>query len=66
MNAADLKLLDPLPPEPLGPSGDDCLSFRGGAPALLLIRGGHVLDPAAGVDEVLDVLVRNGESRMRL
>jgi dihydroorotase len=61
VNAADLKLLDPLPPEPLGPSGDDCLSFRGGAPALLLIRGGHVLDPAAGVDEVLDVLVRNGE-----
>jgi len=26
----------------------------------LLIRGGHVIDPAAGVDEVVDVLLHNG------
>jgi dihydroorotase len=29
-------------------------------PADVLIRGAHVLDPRAGVDERLDVLVRNG------
>ncbi|HWR15030.1 MAG TPA: dihydroorotase [Terriglobales bacterium] len=26
----------------------------------LLIRGGHVIDPATGIDEVTDVLLRNG------
>jgi dihydroorotase len=29
-------------------------------PASLLIRGGHVVDPASGVDEVVDVLLRDG------
>ncbi len=61
MSRPDLKLIEPLPPEPIGPPADECLSFRGGAPADLLIRGAHVLDPAAGVDEVLDLLVRGGE-----
>lgn len=60
MNPADLTLLDPLPPDPIGPSPDDCLSFRGGSPAALLIKGGHVLDPAVGHDGVLDVLVKDG------
>ncbi|MFT4048472.1 MAG: dihydroorotase [Solirubrobacterales bacterium] len=60
MSPADLTLLAPLPPEPIGPPADDCLSFRGGAPADLLIRGGHVLDPAAGHDRVLDVVVKGG------
>lgn len=61
MSRPDLKLLEPLEDEPIGPSGDDCLSFRGGTQAELLIRGGHVLDPAAGIDQVLDVLIRDGE-----
>jgi dihydroorotase len=37
------------------------LDSRSAAPADLLIRGAHVLDPRAGVDAVLDVLVRGGE-----
>jgi dihydroorotase len=61
MNKPDLRLIDPPPPEPIGPSGDDCLSFRGGRPAELLIRGAHVLDPVTGIDEPLDLLVRDGE-----
>jgi dihydroorotase len=60
MSRPELKLIDPLPPAPIGPSGDECLSFKGGRPAELLIRGGHVLDPVAGHDAVLDVLVRDG------
>lgn len=60
MNPSELKLIDPLPPEPIGPRPDDCLSSRGGTPADLLIRRGRVLDPATGLDETLDVLVRGG------
>ncbi|HET9507004.1 MAG TPA: amidohydrolase family protein, partial [Gaiellaceae bacterium] len=37
------------------------LDARSAAPADLLVRGAHVLDPRAGVDAVLDVLVRDGE-----
>jgi dihydroorotase len=37
------------------------LDSRSAAPADLLIRGAHVLDPRARVDAVLDVLVRGGE-----
>lgn len=37
------------------------LDFRGGPAAELLIRGAHVLDPRAGHDGRLDVLVRGGE-----
>jgi dihydroorotase len=37
------------------------LDQRPTAPADLLIRGAHVLDPRAGIDERLDVLVRGGE-----
>ncbi|MGA2928593.1 MAG: amidohydrolase family protein, partial [Solirubrobacteraceae bacterium] len=33
---------------------------RAGAPAELLIRGAHVVDPGTGVDERCDVLVANG------
>lgn len=61
MNRPDLKLLDQLPPEPIGPPAAECLSFRGGAPAEVLVRGAHVVDPGAGLDEALDVLVRSGE-----
>ena len=32
-----------------------------GAPADLLVRGARVLDPRAGVDDPLDVVVREGE-----
>lgn len=61
MNRPDLKLLEQLPPEPIGPPVDECMSFRGGAPADILIRAAHVVDPGAGIDEVLDVIVRGGE-----
>jgi dihydroorotase len=37
------------------------LDQRPTPPADLLIRGAHVLDPRAGLDERLDVLVRDGE-----
>ncbi len=37
------------------------LDSRPAAPADLLIRGAHVLDPRAGIDAVLDVLIRGGE-----
>jgi dihydroorotase len=37
------------------------LDRRPTPPADLLIRGAHVLDPRAGLDERLDVLVRGGE-----
>jgi dihydroorotase len=37
------------------------LDHRPTPPADLLIRGAHVLDPRAGLDAVLDVLVRDGE-----
>jgi dihydroorotase len=37
------------------------LESRPIAPADLLVRGAHVLDPRAGIDEPLDVLVRGGE-----
>ncbi|MBJ7459070.1 MAG: amidohydrolase family protein, partial [Thermoleophilaceae bacterium] len=60
MSRPELKLMDPLPPEPIGPPAEDCLSFRGGAPADLLVKGAHVVDPRAGHDDVLDVLVRDG------
>ena len=36
------------------------LVFAGGAPADLLIRGAHVLDPRRDLDEPADVLVRGG------
>ena len=29
-------------------------------PASLLIKGGHLLDPAAGVDRPMEVLIRRG------
>lgn len=61
MSKPDLRLIEPLPPEPVGPSPQDCLSFRGGTPADLLVRGAHVVDPGAGIDKVTDVLVRDGE-----
>ncbi|MFY9488850.1 MAG: dihydroorotase [Solirubrobacterales bacterium] len=61
-NGAGLRLADPLPPAtPTGTSAVDGLSFRGGQPADLLIRGAHVLDPRTSIDAVLDVLVRRGE-----
>jgi dihydroorotase len=37
------------------------LEQRPTPPADLLVRGAHVLDPRAGIDEPLDVLVRGGE-----
>ncbi|MGH2958980.1 MAG: dihydroorotase [Solirubrobacterales bacterium] len=61
MSRPELKLIEPLPPEPIGPPAEECLSFRGGKPAELLIKGAHVVDPGAGHDGVLDVLVRDGE-----
>lgn len=59
----NLRLADPLDPllDLAGPPASECLSFRGGEAANLLIRGAHVLDPAADVDAVLDVLVRDGK-----
>ena len=36
------------------------LVFAGGAPADLLVRGAHVLDPRRDLDEPADVLVRGG------
>lgn len=60
VSGPDLKLIDPLPPEPVGPPADKCLSSRAGTPAALLIRGGHLLDPDGGPDALLDVLVRDG------
>lgn len=59
-----LRLADPPPPSvggPVGPPVSECLSFKGGRAADVLIRGAHVLDPIAGVDGELDVLVRQGE-----
>ncbi|MFY9264711.1 MAG: dihydroorotase [Solirubrobacterales bacterium] len=57
-----LRLADPLRvTAPHGPTVADGLSFRGGRPADLLISGAHVVDPRAGVDGVLDVLVSGGE-----
>ncbi|MBI2692012.1 MAG: dihydroorotase [Solirubrobacterales bacterium] len=61
MTRPELKLIEPLPPEPIGPPAEECLSFRGGRPAELLVTGARVVDPGAGHDEVLDVLVRDGE-----
>lgn len=61
MNRPDLKLIDPLPPEPIGPAPDECLSFAVGQSADLLIRGAHVVDPVAEIDTVLDILIRGGE-----
>lgn len=60
MSEANLKLLEPLEPEPVGIPADDCLAFRGGAPADLLIRGGQVLDPGSVLDARVDVLIRGG------
>lgn len=60
MGSADLHLVPSPGPQPVGPAPDDCLSFRGGRPADLLIRGAHVLDPRSGLDRVTDVLVRGG------
>src|SRR3954454_16853791 len=37
------------------------LAVRAAAPADLLVRGAHVLDPRAGIDAPHDVLVRGGE-----
>lgn len=51
----------PLVKSPQGPTVADGLNFRGGNRADVLIRGAHVLDPRAGIDSVLDVLVRSGE-----
>ncbi|MBK5230276.1 MAG: amidohydrolase family protein, partial [Thermoleophilia bacterium] len=57
-----LRLAEPTPSSPLNrTSVAEGLSFRGGRGADLLIRGAHVLDPRAGIDRVLDVLVRGGE-----
>ncbi len=61
MSKPDLRLIDPLPPEPVGPPAEDCLSFRGGTPADMLVRGAHVVDPGAAIDRVCDVLVKAGE-----
>ncbi len=57
-----LRLAEPAAPTPpVGTTAAEGLSFRGGEQADLLIRGAHVLDSRAGVDGVLDVLVRGGE-----
>ncbi len=40
---------------------DDALHQRAGDPAELLIRGAHVLDPGARLDEPCDVLIRRGK-----
>jgi dihydroorotase len=37
------------------------LFAKPGAPAELLVRGAHVLDPREGIDAVRDVLIRGGE-----
>jgi dihydroorotase len=37
------------------------LDSRPTAPADLLVRGAHVLDPRSGIDEPLDVLIKGGE-----
>src|SRR5258708_2758694 len=34
---------------------------RDGKPGLLLIRGGHVIDPVAKIDALMDVLLRDGQ-----
>ncbi len=39
----------------------ECLFRRPARPAELLIRQAHVLDPRAGIDAPLDVLIRHGE-----
>src|SRR3954463_3292501 len=51
----------PVATPPKGPTVADGLNFRGGKAADVLIKGAHVLDPRAGIDGVLDVLVRDGE-----
>jgi dihydroorotase len=38
----------------------EALSVRAGAPAELILRGARVLDPAAGIEAVHDVVVRDG------
>jgi len=43
-----------------GASAASGLFTRGAEPAELLIRGAHVLDPRAGLDEPRDILVRDG------
>lgn len=59
----NLRLADPVDPvfEPAGPPPSECLSFRGGTPARVLITGGHVLDPATGINGVNDVLILDGK-----
>ncbi|MGB0872804.1 MAG: dihydroorotase [Solirubrobacterales bacterium] len=62
-NKPKLRLADPVTDVLgglTGPPTNECLSFRGGRPAYVLIKGAHVLDPHAEVDRLLDVLVRDG------
>lgn len=59
-----LRLAEPLPDvlsSLTGPPPNQCMSFRGGQAALILIKGARALDPHTGVDEQLDVLVRDGK-----
>ena len=60
--APHLRLAEPTAPRgPVVPPAAAGLSFRGGEPADVLVRGAHVLDPRAQVDAQLDVLIRGGE-----
>lgn len=60
MNTPDLHLVESAPSTPVGPPAEECLSFRGGTPADLLVEGARVVDPGAGIEDSLDVLVRGG------
>lgn len=60
MSRPELRLLETPPATPVGPPPQQCLSFRGGTPADLLIKGAHVIDPGSRLDAQVDVLVRRG------
>lgn len=56
-----LKLAELPPAWTERPAVADGLACRPNKPADLLIKGAKVVDPSAGLDDVLDVLVRGGE-----
>ena len=56
-----LRLAEMPPAWSARPPVADGLACRPHKPADILIKGAHVVDPAAGHDDVLDVLVRGGE-----
>lgn len=49
------------PQEPQEPREADRLVARGGEPAELILRGVRALDPRAGIDDHVDLVIRGGE-----